>query len=204
MFAEFNLWNWDLAARPGECFRSLLPVVLIATAVLPGLHLALSLLGRRAARPRMPWNLWERLVYLLTLGSVAVLGATAFFAVLRFGALQGWLLFAHMFGAGGLVLVLPLLAITWCEASCFGARGQQGGERGEFAERFFWFPKIMFWILLASGLAVSLSMLLSMLPLFGSDGLQALLDVHRYSGLLAVVATVFHGYSVLLQRVGLR
>ena len=204
MFAEFNTLISDIAARPGEAFRSVLPMVLIGAAVLLGVHLLLSLFGRRAARPRMPWNLWERLVYLVTLGSVAVLGSTAFFAVLRFGTLQGWLLFAHMFGAGALVFVLPVLAITWCEASCFGDRVRRPAETDKYAERFFWFPKVMFWILLASGMVVSLTMLLSMLPLFGTDGLHELLDVHRYSGLLAVVATVFHFYSVLLQRVGLR
>ena len=47
-------------------------------------------------------------------------------------------------------------------------------------------------------------MLLSMLPLFDTEGLHGLLDIHRYSGLLLVVATMFHLYGVLLRRAGLR
>ena len=67
------------------------------------------------------------------------------------------------------------------------------------APRFFWIPKVMFWLLLVSGLVVILTMLLSMLPLFGTEELHVLLDVHRYSGLLVVVVLVIHFYCVLLQ-----
>ena len=62
----------------------------------------------------------------------------------------------------------------------------------------------MFWLLLFSGLAVCLTMLLSMLPLFGTDGLEILLDIHRYAGLLAVVALVVHLYCMIIQRARLR
>ena len=37
-------------------------------------------------------------------------------------------------------------------------------------------------------------MLLSMLPIFGTDGLHALLDIHRYAGLMAVVVLAIHFY----------
>ena len=47
-------------------------------------------------------------------------------------------------------------------------------------------------------------MLVSMLPLFGTDGLESLLDIHRYAGLLAVVTLFMHFYCVLLQRAQLR
>ena len=62
----------------------------------------------------------------------------------------------------------------------------------------------MFWLILVGGLAVSATMLFSMLPLFGTDDLHCLLDIHRYSGLVVVVAMIFHFYSVVLQRIGLR
>jgi hypothetical protein len=206
MFADISTAISAIAEHPGQAFHSVLVAALIGTAVLMVLHLALSLFGRRTTVPRARWNLWERLVYAAIVISVAILGITSFFAVLRFGVLEGWMLFAHMFGAGAFVFVLPVFAITWCEASRFGA-GRTAGtseEEAECAPRFFWFPKLMFWIMLAGGLIVTMTMLLSMLPLFGTDGLHALLDVHRYSGLLVVVAAALHFYSVLLQRVGLR
>ena len=65
-------------------------------------------------------------------------------------------------------------------------------------------PKAAFWLLLASGFLVSGTMFLSMLPWFGTDGLHRLLDIHRYSGLVAVVALVLHFYGVVLQRLSLR
>ena len=75
-------------------------LTLIALAVILVLHLVYSFSRRGAAVSRPSWNLWEKLVYLATLASVGVLGVTAFFAVIRFGVLDGWLLFFHMFGAG--------------------------------------------------------------------------------------------------------
>ena len=62
----------------------------------------------------------------------------------------------------------------------------------------------MFWVILLGGFAVTMTMLLSMLPLFGTGGLHQLLDLHRYSGLLVVVAMVMHLYCVGLQRIGWR
>ena len=73
-----------------------------------------------------------------------------------------------------------------------------------YLPRFFWIPRVMFWLFLLSGCVVMLTMLVSMLPLFGSEGLEILLDIHRYAGLLAVVTLLIHFYSVLLQRAQLR
>ena len=84
-------------------------------------------------------------------------------------------------------------------ANRFGRRAVHEDEsRGE-AARFFWLPKFMYWLLLTSGLAVCLTMLLSMLPIFGTEGMEVLLDIHRFTGMLAVVALVLHLYCVLLQ-----
>jgi hypothetical protein len=191
------------AGSLAAAFRWAVPVTLAAAVVLIVIHLTLvvSRRGETPARPR--WKFWEILVYWATVLSVAWLGVTSFFAVLRYGVLDGWLLFVHMFGAGALVAVLPLLAITFAEANRFGSASGPDGT-GTTAGRFFWLPKLMFWLLLISGLAVSVTMLVSMLPLFGTEGMNNLLDVHRYSGLAAVVAMVLSVYGVVLQRLGLR
>jgi hypothetical protein len=193
----------DTGAPLGDAFRAGLPFVLVCTAVLIVLHLVLSLVRRRQAVIRPPWSLWERLVYLVTLLSVAVLGVTSFSAVMRFGELHGWMLLAHMVGAGMFVLVLPLLAITWCGANRGPSRSEPEGN-GDQTRRFFWLPRATFWVAVVGGLVVTLTMLLSMLPLFGTDALHRLLDLHRYSGLVAVVAAGVHGYCVVLQFVGWR
>ncbi len=201
MFVELNaLLAADL--HLAEAFRQGLPFTLIVLVVILALHLAYAFSRRSEVVSRPSWSLWERLVYLATVVSVLLLGVTAFFAVIRFGVLEGWPLFFHMFGAGAFVAVLPLLAITWCRASSFGC-GENEGDEDE-AALFSWLPKAAFWLLLASGFLVSGTMLLSMLPLFGTDGLHVLLDVHRYSGLVAVVALILHFYGVTLQRLALR
>lgn len=187
---------------------------LLATIVLVVLQFIVGFATGRRTTPRLPWTMWERLVYLGTLASVAVLGITAFVAVIRFGVLDGWWLFVHMFGAGALVAVLPILALTWFIPNLFSAeeadsrrtstlRSWIADSDTEYAPRFFWLPKALFWIVIAGGLVVSMTMLLSMLPLFGTDGLELLLEIHRYAGLAVVIALVLHLSSVILQRMGL-
>ena len=148
------------------------------------------------------WNWWQTLVYLGTVISVAILGLTSFYGVLRYHVLDGWLLFAHMFGAGAFTAMLPLWALTWSPAHRWIVPPATGGERP--SSRFFWLPKLTFWLILAAGIVVTGTMLLSMLPLFGTEGLHQLLDIHRYSGLIVVIALLLHLYGVALQRVRLR
>jgi hypothetical protein len=194
----------ELSQHPGAVFPQVVTVVLLATVVLIVLHLVMSLIGGRSRRPRRGLNILEKLIYLGILASVFGLAFTSFFTVLQFGTMKGWWLFAHMFGAGALVGLLPLLAIIWAGPSRFG-RGPAGSEEQEtYAPKFFWMPKLMFWLLLASGSVVILTMLVSMLPIFGTDGLHALLDIHRYAGLMTVVVLLLHFYCVLLQRAKLR
>ncbi len=200
-----NLMTWltELLQHPGKIYPDLLSVTLIATGVVLALHLVLALLGGRAPRARKRFNWWERLVYLGTLVSVSVLAVTSFYTVLRFGGMHGWWLFAHMFGAGAMTGVLPLLALTWCRASRFGRVPEPPGDATGLPQ-FFWVPRVMFWLFLLAGFLVMATMLVSMLTWFGSEGLEILLDIHRYAGLLAVVALAVHFYCVLLQRVQLR
>ncbi len=193
----------NLMEHPGSVFPTIMTMTLVAAVILIVLHLVLALLGGRAPRARKRFNWWEKLVYLGALGSVTVLAVTSFYTVLRFGGMHGWWLFVHMFGAGALTAVLPLAALTWCGASRFGRVGLATSDDA-YLPRFFWLPRVMFWLFLAAGLVVLLTMLVSMLPLYGSEGLAILLDLHRYAGLLAVVALAIHFYCVLLQRAQLR
>lgn len=204
MFAELSTLVQRIIEHPGQAFRDVVPIALIGAGVVIVLHLVFTLFSPPVApAPRTRWRLWERIVYLAALLSVALLAATAFYSVIRLGAMGGWLLFAHMIGAGAFVVALPLIAITWCEANRFGsARGER--DSGADAQRFFWLTKLMFWLILAAGLVAASTMLASMLPMFGTEGLLRLLDAHRYSSLVVVVAMLFHFYGVGLQRFGRR
>lgn len=199
MFAELS--PIVAAADTGELFRQILPVALLGAAAVVVLLLAGALVYRGNPAPRSKWNLWDMVIYLGTLGCVAILGITAFVEVMQHGELDGWALFIHMFGTGAFTLALPLLAISWAHAN----RLEIGPAAGNAPPpKFYWLPKLMFWVILASGLVVTSTMLFSMLPVFGTDDLLTLLSIHRYSGLVLVIATVLHLYGVAMQRVGLR
>jgi len=203
MFADLTTTLSDFMDHPGNVFGEVLSIALLAAVALILLHFVLALIGGRTQRPRRPLNWWERLLYMATVLTVAVLAVTSFYCTLRFGQMRGWWLFAHMCGAGALTAALPLLAITWAGTCRFG-REAAGNDQETFAPHFFWMPKLLFWLFLVGGLGVVLTTLLSMLPLFGTDGMHVLLDLHRYAGLLAVVVLLMHVYCVLLQRVRLR
>jgi hypothetical protein len=201
MFAEDPRTFVLVAAHSGEQFNLLLPYLLVATALIVGVVLVVGITARGRGEPKSRWSLWEWLVYAATLVSIAVLGGTAFGAVLSVGVLGGWALFAHMVGAGMFVFVLPVLAVTWCEPCRFDLR--RYGERGETGpRRFSGLPKLMFWLLLGAGWVVSMTMLVSMLTWLGTDGLETMLDLHRWSGLLVVAAAALHVSGVVLQRIG--
>ncbi|NUQ62369.1 MAG: hypothetical protein HUU20_07765 [Pirellulales bacterium] len=189
------------AMNSGEIFRQALPYVLLGVALIVALDLAVSFVYRGNPSPRSKWNWWDVLVYLGTLGSVGVLGFTSLAAVVRDGVLGGWSLFVHMFGAGAFTAVLPLLALSWAHANRAELR-PAGGQSSP--PKFCGISKLMFWLILACGFVVTMTMLVSMLPIFGSDGQHTLLDIHRYSGLAVVVAAVLHLYGVAAQQVGLR
>jgi len=55
----------------------------------------------------------------------------------------------------------------------------------------------------ASATSVAAAAFSCSLPVFGTSGLQLLLDIHRFAGLAVVAATVVHLYAALLPRFGL-
>ena len=182
MLAELNLATIGMAGNASGIFLGILPLALLGVLVVALVHLIWVVVRRRGAVPRSSWGWWACLVYLGTLASVAVLGITSFAAMIRFGILGGWWLFFHMFGAGVFTFVLPLLAVTWCEANRFGRPPQPAGAEGqEQPARFLRLAKSMFWVILVAGLIVIGTMILSMLPVFGTEGLTLLLDIHRYA-----------------------
>ncbi len=205
MTSHGKLSTTQFILHPNQWFPTILWSALAATAVVIVLYLMLVLVARPPRMLRKRWSWWEKLVYIATLITVAILGTTSFYSVLRYGGMHGWWLFAHMCGAGAFLAVLPLLALTWFRANRFGAHAEGPIDpMSDYAPRFFWLPKFTFWLIVIGGFMVSASMLVSMLPLFGTDTLEELLAIHRYSGLLVVVATLLHFYSVLLERAGLR
>ena len=106
-----------------------------------------------------------------------------------YGEVAGWPLFIHMFGAGLFLLGMAAVAIIWADRSRFGV--DTGLNLGQ---------KLIFWIALALGLVIMLSMLLAMLPLIGTTGQHLLFVIHEYCGLLFLVVMIVHTVVSLAAR----
>jgi len=205
----------DIGDSPAAVYPNVIVAALIATAGFILLHLLLSFSrGPRTHRPR--WSLLTKLIYLGAIGSVVVLAGTSFYSVLAHGAMHGWFLFLHLFGAGAFVVFLLLIAVMWAVPSkLFSAPPAPADEpldrqvtidtidvHPPSASRFHWIAKVAFWLMLISGVVTAGTMLVSMLPLLGTADMNQMITLHRYAGLVLVVATVVHLYTVLLSRAG--
>ncbi|MEX2216026.1 MAG: hypothetical protein WD768_18080, partial [Phycisphaeraceae bacterium] len=176
-----------------------------ATAAVLLLHLLVSLArGKGERRPR--WAILTKLIYLGTVITVLILGVTSFYSVLDHGAMHGWFLLLHVASAGGFVVCLMLIAIIWAMPSqfCFGSTPARPAEPGtpRPVAKFGSLTKLSYWLILISGLVTAGTMLISMLPLLGTESLLQMITLHRYAGLLLVVATLVHLYTVFLGKLG--
>ncbi len=140
-----------------------------------------------------------RLAYLLTLISFVILAVTGFGPLLIVARpLSGFPLMTHLAAA-------PVFAVGLAYLTLMGAyrhRFEPGewpvrpdaGDGGGPSGRFAFGEKVSFWLVILLALPVILSTVLSMFPLFGTDGQEWLLDVHRYSAVLLVMAILVHTY----------
>ena len=166
----------------------------VVTVVVLSLHLAMTLWARTRVAPRPRWGALTRLVYGFWLVSVVILAGTAFWGILAHDVMEGWLLLSHVVVAGPFLALLAVLAVIWAHACRF----TPGGEPRD--RRFGFLARLTFWVLLATGTATSLTMLLAMLPVFSSSALEELAAAHRYAGLALLLSAMIHLYLVVLSR----
>lgn len=134
----------------------------------------------------------RKLVYLLTMLSVLVLAATAFGPVVLGLRMVGWLLMIHATFAGVFAFCMAFLAITWAQAFAFQKETGLCCCPVESIVR-----KAGFWILIGLSLPISLTMVLSMFPIFGTHGQETLLQIHRYCTLAFVIVGILQTYFVI-------
>jgi hypothetical protein len=206
--ADAAAWFTDLydnlTRDPAAAYPRVVQLVLAIAVVMLVVHFLLAAGTRHKGaglRKRFGW--FERVIYFFTFVIVMVLGFTAFYSVIRFGHMHRWLLLVHLMAAGAFVVLIALLAVTWCVPARFG-RGVDCRPDAHEAGRFNALTKLTYWLMLLAGLATAAPMLLSMLPLLDTDLMRDMLNLHRYAGLLLVIATVLHVYGVWLGRMGWR
>jgi len=150
-----------------------------------------------------------RLASLVAVGSIAVLFLTGFGPAILGYRLSGYLLMIHVtFGPilavslAFLVLVrarthVPVQANAAPLLALLGLPAQgplSPGDMGLVA-------KLSFWGLAFVALPLTLSIVLSMFPLFGTEGQQWMAEIHRYCALVFFLCALVYGYTAIRRRV---
>ncbi|MBX3421894.1 MAG: hypothetical protein KF752_10115 [Pirellulaceae bacterium] len=123
--------------------------------------------------------------------AILVLAATAFGSIVQQGHMQRQALLGHLMAAGAFTIFLAVVAVGYL-------------PRGERDQNRWWLEKWSAWLLILSGVATAGTMLLGMLPVVDTAGLNNITAVHRWSGLATAVAAMFHLFSLLAGRYGMR
>jgi len=152
------------------------------------------------------------LVHVVTILSLLVLAGTGLPGPMGLGkVMHGWLLIVHCTAGSLFALCLLYSALRWAEACCFEdhdckwARGLGGyllGKESLPAGRFDCGQKVLFWVTTALGLAVLVTAALPFLKWFSTDTMSLFLRLHRYSGLLLVLAALVHVYLAAVAKPG--
>ena len=141
------------------------------------LAVALPAFDFSVVRPRRvgPPRGGERLVYLVFLVALALMVLSSIL-LLAFGAhMRGWMLILHMSIAPIFAVGVAGLAMLWADR-----------------------PTAVTWVVLAAALVSIVSAMFQMMTWFGSDWQRLLLDTHRVSSMVLMVAAAVQAGRVWL------
>ena len=185
--------------RPGQILRKLIHLFTLLF-----VEQRLSLVG-----------VLRKLVYLLALFCFVVLAVTGFYPVLVLGKqISGYWLMLHATFAPVFAACLAVLAVMWASHCRFTRSDWPWLQRlirrvilpktdntdlvGESSNPG---QKITFWLIVILAMPLILSMVSSMFPIFGTEGQELLLNMHRYSALLLALVVIVHTYLIIRTQV---
>jgi len=159
---------------------------------------------------RFSWlTMIRKLVFLLGLFSFGVLLVTGFGPLLLGGRLGGYWLMIHATFAPVFIGCTAIIAILGAGQYCFNKKDAKAiqwtcrinRDQGCWLTDTGVGAKAMFWFLLLISLPLTLSMVLSMFLLFGTDGQVFLLRLHRICALVFSLASVLEIYMLIRMEV---
>jgi len=166
-------------------------------------------------RKSSPLDVLRKLVYLLALLCFVVLSITGFYPILVLGEhISGYLVMVHVTFAPVFAVCLAVLAVMWAGKCCFKRgdcpvtrrlvewfTGVKGPEEEAARESFGVGQKVFFWLIIVLALPLTLSIILSMFPLFGTHWQDFSLVVHRYVGLAFALIAIVHTYLMIRSQI---
>ncbi len=133
------------------------------------------------------------LIYLAVGGSFAILALSGFIAAIGWGGpMHGYLLMLHCTVAPVFCIALVALGCIWAERRRFTAQDWQRCESV--------CGKLCFWLTLLFGIPLIFSMVISMLPIFGTSGQEFFYHLHRWSALGIVITGILMIYLIFASR----
>lgn len=167
-------------------------VAILVAVVLRSRHATGAGESRHSARRP---SLWVKLFFAATMLSLAVLALTGFYASIVLGRQMSGLLLMFHAGLGGLFFSgLAAMVVSLAESCRF--TDQDWSHSPSALGAFTRTQKLYFWALALFGFMAIISMLTSMLPIFGAQGQEVLYQVHRASALLLAMG----GISFVLRK----
>ena len=139
-------------------------------------------------------TLLKRMIYLFTLFLFFILALSAFIPLILFGdSLSGIFLLIHVSVAPLFSIFLAILIILFAHSNQFSKYDLDNSKNnGIFIFNQMGYIKITFWLIVFFSIPTMISVILSMFPLFGTEGQLYLLEIHRYSTLIVLILVILH------------
>jgi hypothetical protein len=181
-------------------FRIAAIIGIVGSLIIIGLHLVMrSARKDEPVEPSPPGapGKYRKLIYLLIYlavgGSFAILALSGFIAAIGWGGpMQGYLLMLHCTVAPVFCIALVALGCIWAERCRFKAEDWQNCTA--------LCVKLCFWSTLVFGIPLIFSIVISMLPIFGTCGQEFFYHLHRWSALVIVITGVLMFYLTFVSR----
>jgi hypothetical protein len=134
----------------------------------------------------------KTVVAFLAFVCASLLALLGFTATILGRPMTGYLLLAHVAVGGAFTVCLAATALWWAEAHGVG-RLEEVDESGSGGDRLGVLRKTLFWCFVVLGFGSVATALLSMVPVFGPDGIDVLSALHRWCALLLVMVGIGFG-----------
>jgi hypothetical protein len=138
---------------------------------------------RAAGRDDLAVRGVEWMIYLLFLLALAAMALSGILMLAIGQRMDRWMLILHMTFAPLFAICITALALLWAETN--SSDHTSAGAR------------IAFWLVILSGFVTIVTALLGMMTWFGSAGQEILLNLHRTSSMVLLIAATYQAARLL-------